>query len=156
MGPSGAGKTVLISALTLDALFGKATGSVTLNGEAMTDEIFKQHAYVVEQKDKLWPYLTCRETLRYAGELYNIADTAADTDAAVAQIITKLGLDICADTRNSGLSGGQQRRLSLGLALLKSPTLLFLDEVSHIKGPCQRGVNSQFLSSNGLISLRQV
>ena len=116
----------MIKALTLDALFGETTGSVTLNGENMTDEIFKQHSYVVDQKDKLWAYLTCRETLRYAGELYNIADSAADLDAAVDTIITKLGLDICADTRNSGLSGGQQRRLSLGLALLKSPTLLFL------------------------------
>ena len=122
-----AGKTVLVSTLTLDALFGRATGTVTLNGEPLTDEIFKQHAYVVVQQDKLWPYLTCRETLRFAGELYAIAE-GPDLDTAVDAIITKLGLQICADVRNSGLSGGQRRRLSLGLALVKSPTLLFLDE----------------------------
>jgi ABC-type multidrug transport system ATPase subunit len=123
MGPSGAGKTVLISTLTLDALFGKATGSVTLNGVPLTDEIFKQHAYVVVQKDKLWPYLTCRETMRYAAELYAVGD---GIDNVVDTIIDKLGLRICCDTRNARLSGGQQRRLSLGLALLKNPTLLFL------------------------------
>ena len=128
MGPSGAGKTVLISALTLDALFGRATGSVTLNGVNLTNTMFKQHAYVVVQHDKLWPYLTARETLRYAGELYDIARDGLDE--AVNAIIHKLGLDICADVRNSGLSGGQQKRLSLGLALLKSPTLLFLDGTS--------------------------
>jgi ABC-type Mn2+/Zn2+ transport system ATPase subunit len=124
MGPSGAGKTVLISTLTLDALFGRASGSVTLNGVPLTDEIFKQHAYVVVQHDKLWPYLTCRETMRYAAELYAVE--RASLDAVVDSVINKLGLRICADTRNARLSGGQQRRLSLALALLKNPTLLFL------------------------------
>mmetsp|Transcript_17418 Transcript_17418/g.33065 ORF Transcript_17418/g.33065 Transcript_17418/m.33065 type:complete len:674 (-) Transcript_17418:215-2236(-) len=129
MGPSGAGKTVLVSALTLDALFGRATGTVTLNGVDLTTTMFKQHAYVVVQNDKLWPYLTCRETLTYAGELFDIASGDKQIlDEAVSVIIHKLGLDICADVRFSGLSGGQQKRLSLGLALLKSPTLLFLDE----------------------------
>lgn len=122
MGPSGAGKTVLVSTLTLDALFGRATGTVTLNGVPLSNNVLKQHAYVVVQHDKLWPYLTCRETLQYAGELYGLEGI----DEAVKAIIRKLGLDVCADVRNSGLSGGQQKRLSLGLALLKSPTLLFL------------------------------
>lgn len=123
----GAGKTVLISTLTLDAFFGRATGEVTLNGVALTDKIFKQHCYVVVQHDKHWPYLTCRETLRYAAELYNVA-AAEDIDAVVDEIISKMGLTICRDTRNARLSGGQARRLSLGIALLKQPTLLFLDE----------------------------
>jgi ABC-type multidrug transport system ATPase subunit len=127
MGPSGAGKTTLISSLTLDALYGHATGKVTLNGVSLTDEIFKSHCYVVKQHDKHWPYLTCRETLSYAAELYDVVDKA-DKDALVNEIIQKMGMESNADVRNSQLSGGQRRRLSIGVALLKQPTLLFLDE----------------------------
>lgn len=127
MGPSGAGKTTLINALTLDALYGKPTGQVTLNGVPLTSQIFKTHCYVVKQHDKHWPYLTCRETLRYAAELYDVA-TKKDLEPMIEEIIKKMGLVSCADTRNAELSGGQRRRLSIGIALLKQPTLLFLDE----------------------------
>jgi ABC-type multidrug transport system ATPase subunit len=150
----------LISALTLDALYGKPTGKVTLNGVPLTSEIFKRyvgtvhidtiihelfitidnsidlfyypscdlsHCYVVKQHDKHWPYLTCRETLQYAAELYDVA-TGKDLNSLIEEIIKKMGLVVCADTRNAELSGGQRRRLSIGIALLKQPTLLFLDE----------------------------
>jgi ABC-type multidrug transport system ATPase subunit len=113
--------------LTLDAFYGKPKGSVKLNGVPMTDKIFKQHCYVVVQHDKHWPYLTCRETLRYAAELYDVVDKQ-DLAAIVDEIVHKMGLDTCKDTRNARLSGGQMRRLSIGIALLKQPTLLFLDE----------------------------
>ena len=117
----------MISALSLDAYYGAGSGKVTLNGVAMSDELFKQHCYVVKQHDKHWPYLTCRETLRYAAELYDVA-AKEDIDALVEEIVNKMGLQTCLDTRNSRLSGGQRRRLSIGIALLKQPTLLFLDE----------------------------
>lgn len=87
----------------------------------MTDKMFKTHSYVVVQHDKHWPYLTCRETLLYAAELYDVADKA-DMPIVVNEIITKMGLDVCADTRNARLSGGQARRLSIAIALLKQPT----------------------------------
>ncbi len=100
---------------------------MTLNGVPLTDQIFREHCFVVKQHDKHWPYLTCRETLRYAAELYDVA-AAEDIDAVVEEIIQKMGLVTAADTRNASMSGGQRRRLSIGIALLKQPTLLFLDE----------------------------
>ncbi|CAB9505533.1 Putative white-brown complex homolog protein 30 [Seminavis robusta] len=127
MGPSGAGKTTLISSLTLDAHYGTPSGAVTLNGVPLTDNIFKKHCYVVKQHDKHWPYLTARESLLYAADLFEVADKS-DIPAIVDDIIHKMGLDICADTRCARLSGGQARRLSIAMALLKQPTLLFLDE----------------------------
>ena len=117
-------KTTLISALTLDALYGKPVGQVTLNGVPLTDKIFKSHCYVVKQHDKHWPYLTCRETLRFAAELYDVSPTREDLEALLDEIILKMGLTTVADTRNSALSGGQRRRLSIGIALLKQPTLV--------------------------------
>jgi ABC-type multidrug transport system ATPase subunit len=128
MGPSGAGKTTLVSALTLEGLYGEATGKVTLNGVPLTDKIFKSHCYVVKQHDKHWPYLTCRETLMFAAELYDVAVNRAEMALVVDEILDKMGLKVCENTRNGSLSGGQRRRLSIGIALLKQPTMLFLDE----------------------------
>lgn len=119
MGPSGAGKTTLISTLSMDAHFGQAYGRVTLNGVPLTDEIFKSHCYVVKQHDKHWPYLTCRETLLYGASLFRVAATDEEKNDIVDEVIGKMGLTSCKDTRNARLSGGQQRRLSIGVALLK-------------------------------------
>jgi len=83
---------------------------------------------LVELADDPWPYLTTRETLTYAAELYAVAYTKSEIDDAVVYMIKKMGLQRCADTRAGSLSGGQKRRLSLAVALLKNPTVLFLDE----------------------------
>lgn len=102
------------------------SGSVTLNGVPLTDSIFKKHCYVVKQHDKHWPFLTARETLLFAAALFEVADDQSGLSQIVDGIIHKMGLDICADTRCARLSGGQARRLSIAVALLKQPTVLFL------------------------------
>ena len=91
----------------------------------MSDRVFKRYCYVVKQQDTNWPYLTARETLTYAAELYDLAGTP---DVLVNEVMVKTGLVSCADIGVSNLSGGQQRRLSLAVALLKQPAVLFLDE----------------------------
>jgi ABC-type multidrug transport system ATPase subunit len=57
--------------------------------------------------------------------LYDVV-AKEDLSALVEEIVRKMGMESCADTRNAALSGGQRRRLSIGIALLKQPTLLFL------------------------------
>lgn len=130
MGPSGAGKTSLLKALALGITSGKVFGSIKLNGNNLTNRTFKDHCFLVEQYDHHWPFLTTRETLTYSAALLL---GPGNHDEVVDAIIEKMGLTSCQDTKvgndfRPGLSGGQKRRLSIGIALLKKPAVILLDE----------------------------
>jgi ABC-2 type transport system ATP-binding protein len=75
----------------------------------------------VLQQSKPDPYLTVREALTLFAGYY-------PSPRAVPETIELIGLGAKADTRAQHLSGGQQRRLDVGLALIGDPELLFLDE----------------------------
>jgi len=132
LGPSGAGKTTLINVLTLNAMGGVSKGYVALNGHSITPASFIRECYVVTQQDFHWPFLNTKETMTYAAQLYHNT-TKEEAAKKVESIITSMGLAGCSDTLvgnefMQGLSGGQKRRLSIALALIKQPKLLFLDE----------------------------
>lgn len=132
MGPSGAGKTTLLNVLTLSAFGGTASGTVELDGASITASSFTHHCFAVTQQDYHWAFLTARETLLYAAQLYHGKGETA-VASIVDDLIVKMGLESCKDTRVGnqfiqGLSGGQKRRLSIAISLIKKPTVLFLDE----------------------------
>ncbi|KAK7430510.1 hypothetical protein QQZ08_003029 [Neonectria magnoliae] len=133
IGGSGSGKTTLLDALS-DRLTGRARvnqGTVVFNGRPGVDSI--RHAYVT-QHDVLLPTLTVRETLRYAADLrLPPPTTTQERYGVVENVIAELGLQKCANTRignsqNRGCSGGEKRRVSIGVQLLANPSLLCLDE----------------------------
>jgi len=133
MGPSGAGKTMLLNLLTLEPGPGAVAGSVTLNGETLNREMFERHAAVVTQVDRHWAFLTCRETIALSADLYMADSTKEQRQTETTAMLKRMGLEVCADTKVGnqflqGLSGGQKRRLSLAVCLMKRPKLVFLDE----------------------------
>jgi len=133
LGPSGAGKTTLLNTLTLQSGGGSPSGFVRVNGEPLTTKLYNVLCAYVEQFDTLWASLTVREHLFYAMACFKPALDAAARDAAIDQLIQRVGLQDFQDVRGGneitrGLSSGNKRRLSVALALVKSPAILFLDE----------------------------
>jgi len=132
MGPSGAGKTSLLECATLNQPpNAKITGTVKINNFPLTKNMFKEHCYIVQQRDYLPARLTCKETLTFAAK--NCIIDRTRIAAHVDELIKFLGLGECKNVRVGddffpGLSGGQKRRLSVCLALVKMPKFIFLDE----------------------------
>jgi ABC-type multidrug transport system ATPase subunit len=108
------------------------TGSTRYNGSP--DLLTITSAYVT-QTDVLLPSLTVRETLLYAASLrLPSSTTSQQRSQLVEEVILELGLKECAATRigdgfkKGGCSGGERRRVSIGVQMLKNPSVLFLDE----------------------------
>jgi ABC-2 type transport system ATP-binding protein len=121
LGPNGAGKTTTVE--VLEGYRKRSGGEVSVLGEdpAQAGRDWRQRIGIVLQSGRPDPYLTVRESLAlYAG--YYRAPRPID------EVIALVGLGAKADARASSLSGGQQRRLDVGLALIGDPELLFLDE----------------------------
>ncbi|TDZ54545.1 putative ABC transporter ATP-binding protein/permease [Colletotrichum trifolii] len=133
IGGSGSGKTTLLNILSERMISTRLSqgGSITFNGSEGVHNA--RHAYVMQQ-DILLPTLTVRETLQFSADLrLPPPTTAEERRRIVEEVILELGLKECADTRignhqHRGCSGGEKRRVSIGVQLLANPSVVFLDE----------------------------
>ena len=129
IGTSGAGKSTLLKAITGSEPADR--GRVVYDGRdlyAHYGELRHRIGYV-PQDDILHPQLTVAATLRYAARLrFSHDTTAAEREQRVQEVLRELGLEHRADLPVHRLSGGQRKRLSVGLELLPRPSLLILDE----------------------------
>jgi len=121
LGPNGAGKTTTVE--ILEGYRERTAGEVSVLGvdPQQAGRDWRQRVGFVLQESRLVPELTPREAVeQYAGYYASPRD--------VDETVRLVGLAEKADARSSTLSGGQQRRLDVALALIGDPELLFLDE----------------------------
>ena len=126
LGPNGAGKTTTLRMLA--TLLPPSGGTARVAGcDLLTqaDQIRERIGYVGQAggSDR---EITGRSELVFQGRLYGMTLAAARKRAA--ELITMLELEVCADRKSGTYSGGQKRRLDIGLGLVHDPQLLFLDE----------------------------
>ena len=121
LGPNGAGKTTLLG--ILEGYLTRDSGTVEVLGRdpREADSAWRQRIGIVLQETSLEPLLTVRESLELYAGYYS-------DPRPVDEVIEMIGLEGSSDMRAGRLSGGQQRRLDVGIAMVGNPDLLFLDE----------------------------
>ncbi|KAJ7969863.1 ABC transporter-like protein [Quillaja saponaria] len=125
VGPSGAGKSTLLDILA--ARTSPSNGTLLLNSVPLNSSTFRKLSSYVPQHDACLPMLTVTETFVFAAQL--LMPKASDIAAIVSSLLTELRLTHLANNKLShGLSGGERRRVSIGLSLLHDPAVLLLDE----------------------------
>ncbi|XWS56503.1 hypothetical protein CRYUN_Cryun09bG0090700 [Craigia yunnanensis] len=134
LGASGSGKSTLIDALANRIAKGSLKGNVTLNGEVLESRMLKVISAYVMQDDLLFPMLTVEETLMFAAE-FRLPRTLSKSKKKmrVQALIDQLGLrnaakTVIGDEGHRGVSGGERRRVSIGMDIIHDPIILFLDE----------------------------
>ncbi|RKP23674.1 P-loop containing nucleoside triphosphate hydrolase protein, partial [Syncephalis pseudoplumigaleata] len=126
LGPNGAGKTTTLKVLT--GQLSPTSGTATIGGLSIQPYDTRIHSLlgVCPQHDVLWLKLTAREHLRYFARIKGVA--AKEIEGAVEEMLQMLDLAPVADRHAEGYSGGNKRRLSLAMACIGHPRVVFLDE----------------------------
>ncbi|KYN02165.1 ATP-binding cassette sub-family G member 4, partial [Cyphomyrmex costatus] len=144
VGPSGAGKTTLLKIIS-----GKQQhnikGTITVNGAVQNRKMFHKQACYVPQQFELLPYLTIRETLYIAARLkLDVNQNKQTICSTVNDIAKSLNLSKCLDTLANKLSGGERKRVCIGVEMIVQPSVFLLDEPTS-------GLDS--MASNQLINI---
>jgi ABC-2 type transport system ATP-binding protein len=133
LGPNGAGKTTTVE--ILEGYRRRSAGEVRVLGQdpEQRNRALQERVGIVLQSCGFYTRATVREAVEHFAKSYPKPRDAAETIALV-------GLEHKADERTKTLSGGQQRRLDLALALVGDPELVFLDEPTTGFDPAARRI----------------
>src|SRR3954449_4622217 len=131
LGPNGAGKTTTVE--ILEGYRERSAGDVSVLGcdPASRERALRERVGIVLQSCGFYPRATVREAVEHFAAAYPRPRDASET-------ISLVGLSGKEDARAGSLSGGQQRRLDLALALVGDPELIFLDEPTTGFDPAAR------------------
>ncbi|KAG0210871.1 hypothetical protein BGX28_008838 [Mortierella sp. GBA30] len=132
MGPSGAGKTTFLSILA--GKVAKTDGSIKVNGKEQTLTLWKKLIGFVPQEDVMLSDLSVREILMHSARMRQpVYMSHNEKRLKVLEVIQFLGLEHImdnpiGDVETRGISGGERKRVNIGMELVASPSILFLDE----------------------------
>lgn len=142
LGPNGAGKTTSINMMV--GLLKPTSGHVIINGQDM-QKMDKASIGVCPQELVLWDNLTCQESLKLMGDMYEVPKDVLKQ--RIAKLLKDLFLTDKANTVVKNLSGGMKRRLNLALAVIHQPEIVVLDEPSEGLDPQSRRVLWSYIRS---------
>ncbi|KAJ6437926.1 ABC transporter [Purpureocillium lavendulum] len=127
LGPNGAGKSTIISLIRGDLKPSYKGGDVFVEEESVTGNLAaaRTHLGVCPQIDAL-DQMTVREHLEFYARVRGVADIQHNVSA----VLRAVGLEAFESRMGDALSGGNKRKLSLGIALMGNPTVILLDEPS--------------------------
>jgi ABC-type multidrug transport system ATPase subunit len=135
MGSSGAGKTTLLDVLAGRKTTGTIIGEILVNGWPKEQKTFSRVMGYVEQLDVHSPHSTVREALLFSATLRLPYEqvTKAQREGFVNEMLQLLELEKIADRvigedADSGLLMGERKRVTIGVEMVASPAVLFLDE----------------------------
>ncbi|KAK4374555.1 hypothetical protein RND71_005232 [Anisodus tanguticus] len=138
LGPNGAGKTTVISCLT--GITPVTRGNAIIYGNSVRSSAgisnIRKLIGVCSQFDTLWDALSGQEHLELFATIKGLSSTSKRSEAK--KLLADVKLDDVAKVRAGSYSGGMKRRLSLGIALIGDPKLLFLDEPTTGMDPVTR------------------
>ncbi|XP_047464781.1 ATP-binding cassette sub-family A member 5 [Mugil cephalus] len=138
LGHSGAGKSTLMNILC--GICPPSSGSASIYGSPVAEIAdtaeMKQLVGICPQFNIIFDVLTVEEHLRIFSAIKGIPP--GDVDAEVTKVLKDLDLEKIMTAQAKNLSGGQKRKLSLGIAILGDPKILLLDEPTAGMDPCSR------------------
>jgi ABC-2 type transport system ATP-binding protein len=126
LGPNGAGKSTAVRILTTLARADEGAASVAGHDVRAQPEAVRSVIGVVAQRGGADREATARENLRLSGRLHGLR--GPELERRIDELLDRFGLTEAADRIVRTFSGGMERRLDIGLALVHRPRVLFLDE----------------------------
>lgn len=137
LGPNGAGKTTTIR--MMEGFMDPTAGAAIIEGLSIQDDMDSIYTLMgaCPQHDLLWEGLTAREHLLFYGRLKNLKD-GQELKKAVDSSLKDVNLYQVGDNIVGSYSGGMKRRLSVAIALIGDPAVVYLDEPSTGLDPASR------------------
>lgn len=132
LGPTGTGKTIILE--TIAGIYTPDSGDIYINNINISNlPPEKRNIGFVYQDYLLFPHLSVRKNIVFGLKARNV--NKADMDKALQEISTMLGIDHLLNRNPLTLSGGEQQRVAFARAVVTSPKILLLDEVSSALDP---------------------
>lgn len=131
------GKTSLLNVLAGYSKGGVTSGDMLVNGSPISGSFMRELSAFVHQHDIILPSMTVREAVTMAAHLrLPRTISAEEKNARVEEVLRWLNLVKAADNQigspdKKGISGGERRRVSVAMEMVRNPAILFLDEPSQ-------------------------